>query len=153
MYIKAAAAAAASPHPYSCWGMDFRRSDSSLLSSSHHHHHHNQMVSMDMLDAAVTWTPKSGKSDDPVQVAGLGVLPAVSMDSNSNSSKLSIAMSDCCHLRDCCEVQHYCQTISAVAGSSRGKSRKEDTTMIIKSKAHGCCQVVKSRSCHRSALG
>lgn len=131
---------------YSCT-MDFRRSQtisSSLLSSRRH-----QMVSMDMLDAAVTWTPKTGKNDDPVQVAGLGILPAVSMD----NSKHSIAMSDCCHLRDCCEVQYYCQTITAVAASSRSKSRKEDTTMIIKSKPHDCCQVMKSRSCHRSALG
>lgn len=124
------------------------RQSENIKSSSHSSRHHRKMP-MDMLDAAITWTPKTGKADDPVQVSGLGILPAVSMD----SSKHSIAMSDCCHLRDWCEVQYYNQTISAVAGSSRSKCRKEDTTMVIKSKPHGCCEVVKSTSCHRSVLG
>ncbi|KAM3413915.1 hypothetical protein BST61_g10588 [Cercospora zeina] len=88
---------------------------------------HDRIVSMDMLDAAVTWTSKNEGTEDPVQVAGLGILPAVSHQSQKHST---IAMSDCCHFSDCCEVQYSDQATT--------KSRKEGTTLVIKSGTRAC---------------
>ncbi|KAF2213624.1 hypothetical protein CERZMDRAFT_96455 [Cercospora zeae-maydis SCOH1-5] len=110
----------------------------------------DRMVSMDMLDAAVTWASKNEATDDPVQVAGLGILPAVSLQSQKHST---IAMSDCCHFSDCCEVQYSDQAASTAPSGSRTKSRKEGTTLVVKSGYNQCCTGVKSKSCYRNVLG
>ncbi|KXT10584.1 hypothetical protein AC579_9179 [Pseudocercospora musae] len=56
-----------------------------------------KMRSMTTLNLAVTWEPRRG---EPVQVSGLGILPAVSLDFSNDS----MAVSDCRDLTRCCDT-------------------------------------------------
>ncbi|KXT02285.1 hypothetical protein AC578_242 [Pseudocercospora eumusae] len=104
---------------HTAWGVLV--SSFGVCHQSHSNSSSTKMRSMTTLNLAVTWEPKRG---EPVQVSGLGILPAVSLDFSNDSMKVS----DCCDLTRCCEgsgAGRCCRLSGSATDAGAVSMRKE----------------------------